>query len=44
VAAALGSPLFGVAPFWIRHCGIPFNRAACLAMAQATKQNLVVQV
>ena len=26
VAAALGSALFGVAPFWIRHCGIPFNR------------------
>ena len=26
VAAALGSPLFGVAPFWIRHCSIPFNR------------------
>jgi hypothetical protein len=28
VAAALGSPLLGVAPFRIRHCGIPFNRAA----------------
>jgi len=26
VAAALGSPLLGVAPFWIRHCSIPFNR------------------
>ncbi len=26
VAAALGSPLFGVAPFWIRHCSIPFDR------------------
>jgi hypothetical protein len=26
VAAALGSPLFGVAPFRIRHCSIPFNR------------------
>jgi len=26
VAAALGSPLFGMAPFWIRHCSIPFNR------------------
>jgi hypothetical protein len=25
VAAALGSPLLGVAPFWIRHCSIPFN-------------------
>jgi hypothetical protein len=28
VAAALGSPLLGVAPFRIRHCSIPFNRAA----------------
>ena len=27
VAAALGSPLLGVAPFWIRHCSIPFSRA-----------------
>ena len=26
VAAALRSPLLGVAPFWIRHCSIPFNR------------------
>ena len=26
VAAALGSPLLGVAPFRIRHCSIPFNR------------------
>jgi len=26
VAAAFGSPLFGVTPFWIRHCSIPFNR------------------
>jgi len=26
VAAALGSPLLGVAPFWIRHCSVPFNR------------------
>jgi hypothetical protein len=26
VAAALGSPLLGVAPFWIRHCSIPFDR------------------
>jgi hypothetical protein len=26
VAAALGSPLLGMAPFWIRHCSIPFNR------------------
>jgi hypothetical protein len=26
VAAAFGSPLLGVAPFWIRHCSIPFNR------------------
>jgi hypothetical protein len=26
VAAALRSPLLGVAPFWIRHCCIPFNR------------------
>jgi hypothetical protein len=26
VAAALGSPLLRVAPFWIRHCSIPFNR------------------
>ena len=26
VAAALGSPLFGVAPFRVRHCSIPFNR------------------
>jgi len=26
VAAALGRPLFGVAPFRIRHCSIPFNR------------------
>jgi hypothetical protein len=26
VAAALGSPLFRVAPFWIRHCSIPFDR------------------
>jgi hypothetical protein len=25
VAAALGSPLLGVAPFWIRHYSIPFN-------------------
>jgi hypothetical protein len=25
VAAALGSPLLGVAPFWIRHCSIPFE-------------------
>ena len=25
VAAALGSPLLGVAPFWIRHCSVPFN-------------------
>jgi hypothetical protein len=25
VAAALGSPLLGVAPFRIRHCSIPFN-------------------
>src|ERR1700733_7616504 len=25
VAAALGSPLLGVAPFWIRHCCIPLN-------------------
>src|SRR5215469_424023 len=27
VAAALGSPLLGVAPFRIRHCSIPFSRA-----------------
>ena len=27
VAAALGSALLGVAPFWIRHCSIPFDRA-----------------
>ena len=26
VAAALGSSLFGVAPFRIRHCSIPFDR------------------
>jgi hypothetical protein len=26
VAAAFGSPLLRVAPFRIRHCGIPFNR------------------
>ena len=26
VAAALGSPLLRVAPFWIRHCSIPFDR------------------
>jgi hypothetical protein len=26
VAAALGSPLLGVAPFRIRHCSIPFDR------------------
>jgi hypothetical protein len=26
MAAALGSPLLGVAPFRIRHCSIPFNR------------------
>jgi hypothetical protein len=26
VAAALRSPLLGVAPFRIRHCSIPFNR------------------
>jgi hypothetical protein len=26
VAAAFGSPLLGVAPFRIRHYGIPFNR------------------
>src|ERR1700736_6564601 len=25
VAAALGSPLFGMAPFWIRHCSIPLE-------------------
>ncbi len=25
MAAALGSPLLRVAPFRIRHCGIPFN-------------------
>ena len=25
VAAALGSPLLGMAPFWIRHCSVPFN-------------------
>ena len=25
VAAALGSPLLGVAPFWIRHCSVPFS-------------------
>jgi hypothetical protein len=25
VAAALGSPLLGVAPFWIRHCSVPFD-------------------
>jgi hypothetical protein len=26
VAAALRSPLLGVAPFRIRHCSVPFNR------------------
>jgi len=26
VAAALGSPLLGVAPFRIRHCSVPFDR------------------
>jgi hypothetical protein len=26
VAAALSRPLLGVAPFWIRHCSIPFDR------------------
>src|ERR1700694_3542559 len=25
VAAALGSPWFGMAPFWIRHCSIPLE-------------------
>jgi hypothetical protein len=41
VAAALGSPLFGMAPFWVRHCSIPFDRLRqpC-ADAVATKQKL----
>lgn len=26
VAAAEGSPSLGVAPFWIRHCGVPFDQ------------------
>src|SRR5579859_4523276 len=34
VAAALGSPLLGVAPFWIRHC-------VSLSNLQKTKFNLV---
>jgi hypothetical protein len=28
VAAALGGALLGVAPFWIRHCSIPFASPA----------------
>ncbi|OJV43675.1 MAG: hypothetical protein BGO25_10855 [Acidobacteriales bacterium 59-55] len=41
VAAALGSPLLGVAPFWVRHCRFPFDRLRqpC-AGAVATKQKL----
>jgi hypothetical protein len=41
VAAALGSPLFGVAPFWIRHCSIPFDRPRRLrATRGSTRQKL----
>lgn len=39
VAAALGSALLGVAPFWVRHCSIPFDRLRRTgAGALATKQ------
>jgi len=41
VAAALGSPLFGVAPFWIRHCSIPFDRPRRLREnTRSTRQKL----
>lgn len=41
VAAALGSPLLGVAPFWIRHCSVPFSgpRQSGESHALTTKQN-----
>jgi hypothetical protein len=42
VAAALGSPLFGVAPFRIRHCSVPFNRPRRLREnTRSTRQNLI---
>ena len=42
VAAALGSPLLGVAPFWIRHCSIPFNRPRSRDRnTRSTTQNLI---
>jgi hypothetical protein len=41
VAAALGGALLGVAPFWIRHCGIPFNRPHP-ARTRETEQNLLL--
>jgi hypothetical protein len=46
VAAAFRSPLFGVAPFRIRHCSIPFKSSAAATQAkhagetiQAARQN-----
>jgi ABC-type cobalamin transport system permease subunit len=39
VAAALGSPLFGVAPFWIRHCSIPFESASSSSAHHAPVTN-----
>jgi len=42
VAAALGSPLLGVAPFRIRHCSIPFDRPRRLREnTRSTRQNLI---
>src|ERR1700733_9133879 len=42
VAAALGSPLLGVAPFRIRHCSVPFNRPRRLRerYTRSTRQKL----
>src|ERR1700722_20348258 len=41
VAAAIGSSLLRVAPFWIKHCGIPFNRPRRLReTTRSTRQKL----
>jgi hypothetical protein len=34
VAAANGSPSFGVSPFRIRHCGVPFKSSKNLSLQQ----------
>jgi hypothetical protein len=41
MAAALGGALLGVAPFWIRHCSIPFDRPHP-ARTRETEQNLLL--